>query len=111
MGAATWRSGVRVQWVKQDGSLIDDSKIAGTLHVLNVPPPAVTASLMIAHTIVGTAIRSWSRPSSVYFIYGSSRSAPRLSSRPRPRPRASGWGPPRRTRTWLSGESYLRTLP
>lgn len=48
-------SGVRAQAVKRDGSLVDDFQIvpsARMLHVLNVPSPAATASLMIARTIV-----------------------------------------------------------
>jgi L-2-hydroxyglutarate oxidase len=44
-------SGVRAQAVGADGSLVDDFKLAVTaqsLHVLNAPSPAATASLAIA---------------------------------------------------------------
>jgi (S)-2-hydroxyglutarate dehydrogenase len=51
-------SGVRAQAVKRDGLLVDDFQIvpsAKMLHVLNVPSPAATASLLIARTIVEMA--------------------------------------------------------
>jgi (S)-2-hydroxyglutarate dehydrogenase len=51
-------SGVRAQALKPDGALVDDFQFvpAGkVLHVLNVPSPAATASLMIGKTIVDTA--------------------------------------------------------
>ena len=51
-------SGVRAQALKPDGALVDDFKFAPSgkvLHVLNVPSPAATASLMIGKTIVDTA--------------------------------------------------------
>jgi L-2-hydroxyglutarate oxidase len=47
-------SGVRAQAVAQDGSLLDDFKIAtgpDSLHVLNAPSPAATASMAIAELI------------------------------------------------------------
>ncbi len=50
-------SGVRAQALKRDGSLVDDFQFvtsAKMLHVLNVPSPAATASLLIARTIVET---------------------------------------------------------
>ncbi len=55
-------SGVRAQAVRRDGSLVDDFQIvpsANMLHVLNVPSPAATASLLIARTIVDTASKNW----------------------------------------------------
>ncbi len=48
-------SGVRAQAVDRDGRLVDDFRIvpAGRwIHVLNVPSPAATASLVIGRTIV-----------------------------------------------------------
>ncbi|MGA8212044.1 MAG: L-2-hydroxyglutarate oxidase [Candidatus Sulfotelmatobacter sp.] len=51
-------SGVRAQALKRDGTLVDDFKFVpskNVLHVLNVPSPAATASLMIARSIVDTA--------------------------------------------------------
>jgi L-2-hydroxyglutarate oxidase len=50
-------AGVRAQAVKHDGTLLDDFQFVlsdRTLHVLNVPSPAATASLTIARTIVDT---------------------------------------------------------
>ena len=55
-------SGVRAQAVRPDGSLVDDFLLVPSnrmLHVLNVPSPAATASLMIARTIVDTASQTW----------------------------------------------------
>lgn len=51
-------SGVRAQALKADGSLVDDFQFvpsARVLHVLNVPSPAATASLLIGKTIVDAA--------------------------------------------------------
>ncbi len=51
-------SGVRAQALKRDGALVDDFQFVPSgkvLHVLNVPSPAATASLMIGKTIVETA--------------------------------------------------------
>ena len=51
-------SGVRAQALKPDGSLVDDFQFVPSgrvLHVLNVPSPAATASLVIGQTIVDTA--------------------------------------------------------
>src|SRR5712671_171633 len=51
-------SGVRAQALKRDGSLVDDFQFVQSgniLHVINVPSPAATASLMIGRTIVDTA--------------------------------------------------------
>jgi (S)-2-hydroxyglutarate dehydrogenase len=52
------KSGVRAQALASDGALVDDFKFVPSrrmLHVLNVPSPAATASLVIAQTIVDTA--------------------------------------------------------
>jgi (S)-2-hydroxyglutarate dehydrogenase len=54
-------SGVRAQALKPDGALVDDFQFAPSgrvLHVLNVPSPAATASLMIGRSIVDTAAKS-----------------------------------------------------
>jgi L-2-hydroxyglutarate oxidase len=54
-------SGVRAQALKPDGTLVDDFQFVPSgkvLHVLNVPSPAATASLMIGKTIVETAAAS-----------------------------------------------------
>jgi len=51
-------SGVRAQALKPDGTLVDDFQFVpsgNVLHVLNVPSPAATASLVIGRTIVETA--------------------------------------------------------
>jgi (S)-2-hydroxyglutarate dehydrogenase len=51
-------SGVRAQALKADGALVDDFQFVPSgkvLHVLNVPSPAATASLVIGRTIVETA--------------------------------------------------------
>ena len=51
-------SGVRAQAVGSDGSLVDDFKLATSstsLHVLNAPSPAATASLAIARRLVDQA--------------------------------------------------------
>lgn len=51
-------SGVRAQAVKADGTLVDDFQFVPSgrmLHVLNVPSPAATASLMIGKEIVDLA--------------------------------------------------------
>jgi L-2-hydroxyglutarate oxidase LhgO len=51
-------SGVRAQALKPDGALVDDFQFVPSgkvLHVLNVPSPAATASLVIGRTIVETA--------------------------------------------------------
>jgi L-2-hydroxyglutarate oxidase LhgO len=50
-------SGVRAQALKPDGVLVDDFQFVPSrkvLHVLNVPSPAATASLMIGKAIVDT---------------------------------------------------------
>lgn len=54
-------SGVRAQALKPDGTLVDDFHFVPSrkmLHVLNVPSPAATASLMIAKTVVDVAVES-----------------------------------------------------
>jgi (S)-2-hydroxyglutarate dehydrogenase len=51
-------SGVRAQALRPDGVLVDDFQFVSSgkvLHVLNVPSPAATASLMIGKTIVDTS--------------------------------------------------------
>ncbi len=51
-------SGVRAQALRRDGTLVDDFQFVPSgrmLHVLNVPSPAATASLVIGCTIVNTA--------------------------------------------------------
>ncbi|MFZ0202011.1 MAG: L-2-hydroxyglutarate oxidase [Candidatus Sulfotelmatobacter sp.] len=51
-------SGVRAQAVTRQGALVDDFQFVPSrrmLHVLNVPSPAATASLVIGRTIVATA--------------------------------------------------------
>jgi len=51
-------SGVRAQALKPDGDLVDDFQFVPSgkiLHVLNVPSPAATASLMISKAIVDIA--------------------------------------------------------
>ena len=51
-------SGVRAQALRRDGTLVDDFQFVPSgkmLHVLNVPSPAATASLVIGRTIVNTA--------------------------------------------------------
>jgi (S)-2-hydroxyglutarate dehydrogenase len=55
-------SGVRAQALKPDGTLVDDFQFvpsARALHVLNVPSPAATASLMVGQTIVDMAAKSF----------------------------------------------------
>lgn len=56
-------SGVRAQAVAEDGSLVDDFKLAVTedsLHVLNAPSPGATASLAIAERLVDEMDRAFS---------------------------------------------------
>jgi L-2-hydroxyglutarate oxidase LhgO len=51
-------SGVRAQALRRDGTLVDDFQFVPSgkmLHVLNVPSPAATASLVIGRAIVDTA--------------------------------------------------------
>ena len=51
-------SGVRAQALRRDGTLVDDFQFTQSrnmLHVLNVPSPAATASLLIARAIVDMA--------------------------------------------------------
>jgi L-2-hydroxyglutarate oxidase len=54
-------SGVRAQALRRDGTLVDDFHFVPSgkmLHVLNVPSPAATASLMIGKAIAEMAARS-----------------------------------------------------
>jgi L-2-hydroxyglutarate oxidase len=51
-------SGVRAQAVRRNGTLVDDFQFVPSpkmLHVLNVPSPAATASLMIGREVVRVA--------------------------------------------------------
>jgi hypothetical protein len=51
-------SGVRAQALKRDGTLVDDFQFVqsgNALHVLNVPSPAATASLLIGRAIIEMA--------------------------------------------------------
>jgi L-2-hydroxyglutarate oxidase len=51
-------SGVRAQALRRDGTLVDDFQFVQSermLHVLNVPSPAATASLLIGRAIVEMA--------------------------------------------------------
>jgi (S)-2-hydroxyglutarate dehydrogenase len=55
-------SGVRAQALRRDGTLVDDFLFVPKgrmLHVLNVPSPAATASLVIGREIVRTAEKAW----------------------------------------------------
>ncbi len=55
-------AGVRAQALRRDGTLVDDFEFVDSekmLHVLNVPSPAATASLMIARTIVEKQAKIW----------------------------------------------------
>ncbi len=59
-------SGVRAQALRPDGALVDDFQFVTSgrvLHVLNVPSPAATASLMIGKAIVDLAEKDldWTR--------------------------------------------------
>ena len=54
-------SGVRAQALGRDGALVDDFQFVpsgNVLHVLNVPSPAATASLMVGKAIVDRAAES-----------------------------------------------------
>ena len=55
-------AGVRAQALKRDGTLVDDFQFfpaEAMLHVLNVPSPAASASLVIGRTVVDAAARSF----------------------------------------------------
>jgi len=55
-------SGVRAQALRRDGTLVEDFQFVPSgrmLHVLNVPSPAATASLVIGRAIVRTAEQSF----------------------------------------------------
>jgi L-2-hydroxyglutarate oxidase len=57
-------AGVRAQAVAEDGSLVDDFRIArskGAIHVLNAPSPAATASLAIGRHVAGLATEAFAR--------------------------------------------------
>jgi L-2-hydroxyglutarate oxidase LhgO len=60
------KSGVRAQALQRDGTLVDDFSFVRSdrmLHVLNVPSPAATASLMIGKDIVQMAAEEFDRVS------------------------------------------------
>jgi (S)-2-hydroxyglutarate dehydrogenase len=60
------KSGVRAQALQRDGSLVDDFSFVRSdrmLHVLNVPSPAATASLVIGKAIVQMAADEFTRMS------------------------------------------------
>ena len=55
-------AGVRAQAVAEDGSLVDDFRIArskGAIHVLNAPSPAATASLAIGRHVAALAVETF----------------------------------------------------
>jgi (S)-2-hydroxyglutarate dehydrogenase len=55
-------SGVRAQALRPDGSLVDDFRFVTSeriVHVLNVPSPAATASLMIGKAVVDLAANAF----------------------------------------------------
>lgn len=55
-------AGVRAQALRRDGTLVDDFQFMPSekmLHVLNVPSPAATASLVIGREIVRIAESNW----------------------------------------------------
>src|ERR1700730_7691699 len=57
-------AGVRAQALKRDGTLLDDFQLVPSdrmLHVLNVPSPAATASLVIGRAIVDEMVRGSNR--------------------------------------------------
>ena len=57
-------SGVRAQCVRRDGRLVDDflfHEASGSLHVLNAPSPAATASLAIGRTVAERALTAFRR--------------------------------------------------
>ena len=71
-------SGVRAQAVGADGAMVDDFTLASTstsLHVLNAPSPAATASLAIARRIVDEADRALELSSLRHTIHAASPSA------------------------------------
>jgi L-2-hydroxyglutarate oxidase len=50
-----WKSGIRAQLVKRDGTMVDDivaEKKGATLHVLNAVSPGFTCSLPFADHLV-----------------------------------------------------------
>jgi (S)-2-hydroxyglutarate dehydrogenase len=71
-------AGVRAQAVAADGAMVDDFTLASTprsLHVLNAPSPAATASLAIARRIVDEADRALDLSSLRRTIHAASPSA------------------------------------
>jgi (S)-2-hydroxyglutarate dehydrogenase len=60
-------AGVRAQALKPDGTLVDDFQFVPSLnmlHVLNVPSPAATASLIIAKSVIDVAVENSLVPAS-----------------------------------------------
>lgn len=58
------KSGVRAQALQRDGTLVDDFQFVRSdrmLHVLNVPSPAATASLMIGKAVVQMVAEDFDR--------------------------------------------------
>jgi L-2-hydroxyglutarate oxidase len=58
-------AGVRAQAVAPDGRLVDDFHVRGadrTIHVLNAPSPAATASISIGRSIAALAAREFGLP-------------------------------------------------
>ncbi len=54
-------AGVRAQALKEDGALVDDFLIAegkNSVHVLNAPSPAATASIPIGEEIAGRVAKT-----------------------------------------------------
>jgi (S)-2-hydroxyglutarate dehydrogenase len=73
-------AGVRAQAVAADGAMVDDFTLASTstsLHVLNAPSPAATASLAIARRIVDQADQALELSPVRHTILAPSRSAAR----------------------------------
>lgn len=71
-------AGVRAQAVSANGAMVDDFTLASTpnsLHVLNAPSPAATASLAIARRIVDEADRALDLSSLRHTIHAPGRSA------------------------------------
>jgi L-2-hydroxyglutarate oxidase LhgO len=71
-------AGVRAQAVGADGAMVDDFTLASTpnsLHVLNAPSPAATASLAIARRIADEADRALDLSSLRHTIHAATSSA------------------------------------
>jgi L-2-hydroxyglutarate oxidase len=58
-------AGVRAQALKPDGTLVDDFHVIRdrrTIHVLNAPSPAATASISIGETVAEMARKNFDLP-------------------------------------------------